>query len=108
MYSGNERAQHSPSSTGEPMKTWQMAAAALLLVGPLTGLLAARVPAPPAAPGAVAPAPAAPPVPTVWNKLGITKQGCADCRARCCQSPLGQLLNNMTKPLSFATGGLMP
>jgi hypothetical protein len=62
------------------------------------------VPTAPAAP--VAPAAPAQPV-TVWNKLGITKENCDACKDRCCKSPLGQLLNNMTKPLTFATGGLV-
>ena len=31
----------------------------------------------------------------------------ADCQAKCCASPLGQLLNNMTKPLTLASGGLI-
>jgi hypothetical protein len=46
-------------------------------------------------------------VPTIWNKLGITKEGCKACRERCCKSPLGQLLNGITKPLTLMTGGLI-
>src|SRR5262249_39259908 len=65
------------------------------------------VPTAPAAPAAPV-APAAPaPTPTIWNKLGSTKETCAACKERCCKSPLGQMLNNMTKPLTFATGGLI-
>jgi hypothetical protein len=66
-------------------------------------------PAAPAVPGAAAPAAPATPAPqTLWNWLGITPQNCQKCRDKCCASPLGQLLNAMTKPLSFASGGLVP
>jgi hypothetical protein len=73
-------------------------------------------PAAPAAPGvpaapdaaAVPAAPAAPAQPmTLWNYLGISHANCQKCRDQCCATPLGQLLNSMTQPLTFATGGLV-
>jgi hypothetical protein len=77
--------------------------AAVWWLASTTVALAQTAPAVPAAPAA----PAAP-VPTVWNKLGITKDNCDACKDKCCKSVLGQMLNNMTKPLTFATGGLVP
>jgi hypothetical protein len=66
------------------------------------------IPATPAAPpAAVAPAAPAQPTTTIWNYLGINKECCQNLHDKCCKSPLGQMLNNMTKPLTFATGGLV-
>ena len=54
-------------------------------------------------PGAAAPAGAAQP--------GFFARMCASfdsCRQKLCASPAGQMLNGMTKPLSFGTGGVIP
>jgi len=76
-----------------------------------------------AAPGVpAAPAPAAPvaavgaPIPGVAVAAPAEPQGfltkcCAQldaCRRRLCLTPAGQMLNSMTKPLTFATGGIIP
>lgn len=59
----------------------------------------------PAAPAAV---PAAPAQPTsIWSFLGITPENCERCRKKICATPLGQMLNNMTLPAQFASGGLI-
>jgi hypothetical protein len=63
--------------------------------GAMPGPILQPVPGPPCGPV---------PAPTVWDRLGMC---CDDCCAQCCASPLGQLLNAMTKPLCFATGGLI-
>jgi hypothetical protein len=35
-------------------------------------------------------------------------QACEDCKRRLCATPLGAMLNNMTKPLSAMSGGIIP
>lgn len=60
----------------------------------------------PAAPGAVPAAAPAQPA-TLWSFLGLTPENCERCRKKLCSKPIGQLLNSMLTPLSFATGGLM-
>jgi hypothetical protein len=76
-----------------------------------------------AAPGVpAAPAPAAPvaavgaPVPGVAVAAPAEPQGfltkcCAQidaCRRKLCLTPAGQMLNSLTQPLTFATGGIIP
>jgi hypothetical protein len=101
------------------MKKWQVygpAPAALVAWSPalwaqaIPGVGAAGVPAGAAAPVAgaagMAPAGATPPS-NLWSFLCPTpeqKKKCQDCF---CNSPLGQLLNNATAPLSPFSGGLV-
>jgi len=99
------------------MLSWKSLLIGLAGIACLADRAPAQVPVPGAAPTppvpGAAPAaggaatPAAPQVPTIWNKLGITKEGCKACRERCCKSPLGQLLNGITKPLTLMSGGLI-
>jgi hypothetical protein len=70
-----------------------------------------------AAPGVPA-APVAPPAGAIPGVLpppaepqGFFAKCCANmeaCRRKLCATPAGQILNGMTKPLTFATGGLIP
>src|SRR3954451_14233658 len=103
-----------------------MRKACLMGVAAIAGLapqLRAQVPAlpdaiPPApAAAAVAPLAAAPVAPvaapvaaprTIFNFFGISKANCAACKARLCQSQIGQLLNNATGALGGLSGGLIP
>lgn len=78
------------------------------------GLSAAQVPGgmPAGAPGtgAASGLPGAP-APTTAPQGGFFSKMCAGfdaCRQKLCASPAGQMLNNMTKPLSFGTGGVIP
>lgn len=86
------------------MKIARILAGALLAGGLWTGTVFAQVPPPvPAAPAA---APAAVAVkPTFCEKLEM----CLDrCRRKLCAKPIGQMLNSITKPLTAATGGIIP
>jgi hypothetical protein len=73
------------------------------------GFSAGSVAAPPAASAAAAaPASAAPAAPkTIWSFLGLGK-GKGQCRLKLCRSPFGQLLNNLLRPASAMTGGILP
>lgn len=91
------------------------AAAAAVVVGAAPSIASAQfgggpgipaVPQPPV-PGAVAPAGLGAPGP----RVGIfqrMKAGMGDCVQKLLGSPLGQLLNNATKPLAALTGGVIP
>jgi hypothetical protein len=48
------------------------------------------------------------PVPTIWDKLGLSKKAKEDCLRKLCETPLGQLLNNSTAPFQAISGGLLP
>jgi hypothetical protein len=85
------------------MKTWQSFCTALAACAGLTPGLWAQVPAAPAAPGAAAPAATG-----LGAKLGSLHDKKAACLDKLCSTPLGQLLNNMTKPASAMTGGIIP
>lgn len=95
------------------MKKWKARCVGLTAAAVLMPSLAvnAQIPAVPAAPalggGPVVPvAPAAAPA-TIWQKLGISKEQRLQCKYQMCQSKIGQLLNNATKPLAALTGGLL-
>ena len=60
------------------------------------------IPASPVATPTAAPQPT-----TLWSFLGISKDNMKACRQHLCEHPMGQMLNAMTQPLSFATGGLI-
>src|SRR5438067_1301499 len=64
------------------------------------------VPPTPEMPGT--PAAAAPPIPTIWEKLGISKKQKEECKRKFCRTPLGQLLNNSMAPVALLSGGLVP
>ncbi len=85
------------------MKTWQSFCTALAACAGLTPGLWAQVPAAPAAAGAAAPAATG-----LGAKLGSLHDKKAACLDKLCTTPLGQLLNNMTKPASAMTGGVIP
>jgi hypothetical protein len=80
----------------------------VLVVVVLLALVSRAVGQVPAVPPAPAVAPAAPAPGGLLGLMQACKDCCADCKDKCCKSPLGQILNNMTKPLTFATGGLVP
>jgi len=74
-----------------------------------TGTGFAQAPVAPAAPAAAAPAAAA--AAGVEAKPGFIKRACdalEECKRKICKTPAGAMINNMTKPLTFATGGIIP
>ena len=95
------------------MMTWKQICFGIATTAGLTTGVRAQIPgaAPvagvPAAASAVA-APAAAPPTTLWSFLGISKPQLAACKAQICASPFGQLLNNMTAPVTALSGGLVP
>ncbi len=92
-------------------QTGAATSAILLAAGLAIGQVPGGMPA--GAPGAAAPgAPGAAGAPTTtaapqgfFAKLCAA---CAACKQKICATPAGQMLNNMTKPLTFATGGIIP
>lgn len=93
------------------MKRFFWAASAAVVVAGLSPTqVSAQLPALPAVPGApVAAAPAA--VAAPGPRVGIfqrMKLGMGGCLEKIRNTPLGQLLNNATKPLSMLTGGVIP
>src|SRR5207244_11907842 len=50
---------------------------------------------------------APPPTITLWSFLGISKPQIDVCRLKVCNSPLGQLMNNTSKPLNALGGGML-
>src|SRR5262245_5758162 len=55
----------------------------------------------------IAPGPQPPGPPTVFSKLGVSKQQMEFCRRKLCKTPLGELLSNAKKPLTFLSGGIL-
>jgi hypothetical protein len=91
------------------MKTWQSYCTALAACAGLTVNLWAQAPAAPAAPAAATTVGAATPAPTGIAAQIISLQSLkASCLDKFCPTPLGQFVNNMTKPLSALSGGLLP
>jgi hypothetical protein len=92
------------------MRKSAIVATGILLAASLSNAQIPGVPGPP--PGAIpAGFPGATPPAAPDAKLGFFGKMCAGlqaCRAKLCQSPAGQMLNNATKPLSAMTGGIMP
>ncbi len=87
--------------------------AMVLLLGVVHEVRAQRVATPPpatvpaatsAVPAAVAPAKAG----GLGGCIGSLCSKLGGCKRRCCTTPFGQLVNNMVKPLSFMTGGIIP
>lgn len=86
------------------MKKSRILAGALLAGGLWSSSAFGQAPAAPAVPGAADPAAAAA-KPGICEKIdkALDKK-----RRKLCQIPLGQMLNSITKPLSAATGGIIP
>lgn len=84
--------------------------ATLVLMLGLAGSGLAQVPPPPPTPATPVATPAATPTTgrTLWDLLAGCQDHCQKCRERCCRTTFGQMLNNMCKPFSLATGGLFP
>lgn len=80
----------------------------------LTALATAQVPPvpalvpPPPAPIGITPQPQVPTGPTVWSKLGISKEQKEFCKRQLCRMPLGQFLNQARLPITALSGGLIP
>src|SRR4051812_4085115 len=91
------------------MKTWKQYCSGLVALAGLTPGLRAQVPVGPPAPAvAVAPvAGAAAPPSTIWSYLGCTKEQKAEFARKCCATQMGQLINNMLKPVSIFSGGVL-
>jgi hypothetical protein len=86
------------------MQKARILAGALLAGGLWTATVFGQAPPPPPAAAGAAPAAVAA-KPTFCEKLEM----CIDrCRRKLCAKPLGQMLNSMTKPLTAATGGIIP
>src|SRR4051794_1751908 len=88
-----------------------LAAGGMAVAISLASCAAPGVPAAPVAavPG-VAPIPGAP-VAVPAEPQGFFAKLCAQCEAcrrKLCLTPAGAMLNNMTKPLTMATGGIIP
>ena len=73
----------------------------------MPGIPAAPVAGPPTLDG-VALAPAAGPPPAPPSGLEKCCDALDKCRRKLCETPFGQMLNSMTKPVSAMTGGLIP
>lgn len=99
------------------MKKWKACCAGLTAAAVLVPSLPALAQAPVAAPVAVpvAPLPGAPVMPavpaatppTIWQKLGVSKEQRLACKYQFCRTQIGQLLNNATLPLAALSGGLL-
>ncbi len=63
---------------------------------------------PPPVPIGIAPQPAMPGSPTIWDKLGISQQQREFCRRKCCRTPFGAAMNTIVSPLSTLSCGLIP
>src|SRR5262249_34455607 len=91
------------------MKMWIRYCAGLVALASWAPALRAQTvvaPAPAAVAPAAAPAAAAPN--TSWSFFGISKEGCAQCKDKFCQSQLGILVSNSLKPASLFSGGVFP
>jgi HEAT repeat protein len=85
------------------MKRWKQFGLGLIAFAGLTPSVWAQPPTtPPPAPAA---APAQPT--TLWSFLGLSCDQIAKCKAKICATPLGQLMNNATKPMTLFSGGLI-
>lgn len=97
------------------MKARRFVYAGLISVSGMTPAAMAQfgapaVPAIPATPGAtdaVGLAQQAQPA-TIWQRLGLSCEQLEACRRKKCKTPCGQLLNQMTMPLTAMTGGIIP
>ncbi len=91
------------------MKKARILAGVILANGLWAVAAFAQPPAPPAAPAAAAaaadPNAAAAAKPTFCDRLD---KACDKCRRKICATPLGGILNAITKPASIATGGIIP
>lgn len=85
------------------MKKARILAGALLAGGLWSTAVFGQVPPPP--PPAAAPAAAVAAKPTFCEKL---EKCCDHFRRKLCATPIGQMLNSATRPLSAATGGIIP
>jgi hypothetical protein len=63
---------------------------------------------PPPVPLGIAPQPAMPGSPTIWDKLGISKQQREFCRRKTCRTPFGAMMNTIVSPISRLSCGLIP
>ena len=95
------------------MKRWKICCGSLALLAGLSSAAQAQLPAGPAAAGpavggitAPAAAPAAPS--NLWSFICPTPDQKAACKAKICNSAIGQMLNNGLTPLSTMSGGLVP
>src|SRR4051812_30747007 len=95
---------------------WAGSVAGLMFLAADAGSVKAQIGGAPAAPVGVAPAGAAPGSPAVAAsaapaKLGFFQRACVafdECKRKLCLTPAGQMLNNMTRPAGFMTGGIVP
>jgi hypothetical protein len=87
------------------MKKAHILAGAILANGLWGAAVFGQAPPPAAAAAAADPATAAAAKPTFCDRLD---KACDKCRRKICASPLGGMLNSITKPLTIATGGIIP
>ncbi len=85
----------------------------LVLAGGVASVATAQVPGVPGAPAPVAAvpmaaAPAAAPAPrNIWSFFCLTPEQSAACKAKFCNSGIGQLLSNSLQPVGALTGGVI-
>jgi cytochrome c553 len=65
-------------------------------------------PATPESPAVAAAPAAAAPATGLVGLVGSIFRSCDSCKAKCCNTPFGQLLDNAVKPFSAMTGGVIP
>ncbi len=90
------------------MSKWTFYGSGLVALTSLTPTVWAQIPgvAGPAAPAAVAGV-AAPPPANLWSFLGLTKEQKEECKRKCCQTKIGQMLNQTLKPVAIMSGGMV-
>ncbi|OAI55096.1 hypothetical protein AYO44_02860 [Planctomycetaceae bacterium SCGC AG-212-F19] len=101
----------------QAMNTWHKHCMGLLAAFTLTSSLWAQAPGVPGAPAAAAPAAPAGAAGAA-GAAGDPSQGfafiqkfqaqCDICKRKLCATPLGEFINNMTKPMTMMSGGLIP
>jgi hypothetical protein len=95
---------------------WAGGVAGLMFLAADAGAVKAQIGGTPAAPAGVAPAGPAPGSAAVAAsaapaKLGFFQRACVafdECKRKLCMTPAGALINNMTRPASAMTGGVIP
>jgi hypothetical protein len=63
---------------------------------------------PPPLPTGIAPYPPPPYVPTIWDKLGVSKAQREYCRRGLCKTPFGAAMNTIVSPFNKLSCGLIP
>lgn len=89
------------------MKIWLMTGLGLLAGIVCAPSLYAQVAVPPAAGAAGAAGAPAAPASNLWSFFCLTPEQSARCKEKLCNSPLGEMLKSMAKPMAMMSGGLV-